>query len=67
MNHNSTLKAVLNRQFVALGSYMPLESGRFECKHETRIGSDSPPISIKSFERVYPLMGSSRLTSLEAR
>lgn len=67
MNHNSTLKAVLNRQFVALGSYMPLESGRFDCKLDTRIGSDAPPISIKPFERVYPLMGSSRTFPVEAR
>ncbi|MDE0768081.1 MAG: hypothetical protein OSB19_06785 [Opitutaceae bacterium] len=40
MNNNITLKEALNRQFVALSTYMPLDRGNFDCKRSEQIGAN---------------------------
>ncbi len=67
MNNSTTLKEALNRQFVALATHMPLESGLFEYKRSEQIGSNKPTISFKSFERAYPVFEDSANVPLEAR
>ncbi len=56
MKNRSTLKSILNRQFVSLGTYMPLKNGLFDCRREEALGSASSTISFKPFEHTYPLM-----------
>ncbi len=56
MKNRSTLKSILNRQFVSLGTYMPLKSGLFDCRKEENLGSSSSTVSFKPFEHTYPLM-----------
>ena len=67
MKNRSTLKAVLNRQLVALGSYMPLESGLFDCRKDADLGSRAKTISFKPFERAYPLMKEADSLPVETR
>ena len=67
MNNSITLKEALNRQFVALTTHLPLESGAFEYKRSEAIGSNKPSISLKSFERAYPVFQDSSSSTLEAR
>ncbi len=67
MNNSIILKEALNRQFVALATHVPLESGVFECKRSEAIGSNKPSISFKSFERAYPVFQDSSSATLEAR
>jgi len=67
MNHNTTLKEALNRQFVALATYMPIDSGLFECKRSEQIGANKPSISFKSFERVYPVYEDTPSMPVDAR
>lgn len=67
MNNSITLKEALNRQFVALATYMPLESGVFEYKRSEPIGSSKPSISFKSFERAYPVFRDTSSATLEIR
>ena len=67
MNNSITLKGVLNRQFVALTTHLPLESGAFEYKRSEAIGSKKPSISFKSFERAYPVFQDSSSSTLESR
>lgn len=66
MRNTTTLKSVLNRQFVTLGFGRPLESGLFDCRRETGIGTTNPTISFKPFERVYEMPGRSRSLALRA-
>jgi hypothetical protein len=67
MNNSITLKEALNRQFVALTTHLPFESGSFEYKRSEAIGSNKPSISFKSFERAYPVFQDSSSSTLEAR
>jgi len=67
MNNSITLKEALNRQFVALTTHVPLESGAFEYKRSEAIGSNKPSISFKSFERAYPVFQDLSSSTLEAR
>lgn len=55
MRNTTTLKSVLNRQYVTLGLGRPLELGLFDCRRETGIGTTTPTISFKPFERVFRL------------
>lgn len=66
MRNSTTLKSILNRQCVTLGLGRPLESGQFECRQEAAIGTTSPTISFKPFERVYKLPVVNRELALEA-
>ncbi len=66
MNNSTTLKEALNRQFVALATYAPLDSGHFDCKRSEQIGSNKPSISFKSFERAYPVFQDSSSMHVEA-
>lgn len=64
MKHDTTLKSVLNRQFVALSTYLPIASGSFECSRTEGLGSSDLSISFQPFERTYPLCGdASRMTA----
>lgn len=65
MKESLTLKAVLNRQYIALGTRMPLERGLFECKGAGRIGTLTPSVTFKPFERVYPLKKDATLKPIE--
>ena len=67
MNSNITLKEALNRQFVALATYMPLDNGVFECKRDGRVGGEKPSVSFKSFERAYPLFRDTSSAPVEVR
>ena len=67
MNRNTTLKEALNRQFVALSTYMPIDNGLFECKRSEQIGSNKPSISFKSFERAYPAFNDAPSMPVDAR
>ncbi len=67
MNSNTTLKEALNRQFVALATYMPIDNGLFECKRSEQIGCNKPSISFKSFERAYPVFSDAHSTPVDAR
>lgn len=67
MNNSITLKEALNRQFVALATYMPLDRGMFECKRNKQIGASKPSVSIRPFEYVYPNFGDTSSTPAEAR
>ena len=67
MNNSITLKQALNRQFVALTTHLPFESGSFEYKRSEAIASNKPSISFKSFERAYPVFQDSSSSTLEAR
>ncbi len=55
MRNTTTLKTVLNRQYVTLGLGRPLELGFFDCRRETGIGAAAPTITFQPFERVYSL------------
>ncbi len=66
MRNSTTLKSILNRQYVTLGLGRPMESGLFECRQQTAIGTVSPTISFKPFERVYKLPVTTRELALEA-
>ncbi len=57
MNNDTTLKSVLNRQFVALNTYLPISTGAFECNRLEGLGSRDLSISFEPFERTYPLCG----------
>ncbi len=67
MNNGITLKEALNRQFAALITHLPLESGTFEYKRSEVISSNKPSISFNLFERAYPAFQDSSLSNLEAR
>ncbi len=67
MNNNTTLKEALNRQFVALATYMPLDRGIFECKRSEQIGANKPSVSFRSFERAYPLFRETPSMPVEVR
>ena len=66
-NRRAALKEALNRQFVTLGSYMPLERGLFECRQAEGLASEPQTISFKPFERAYPLVRRTQPFSLETR
>ena len=53
MRNTTTLKSVLNRQCYTLGLGRPVESGLFDCRRETKIGTEAPTITFKPFERVF--------------
>ncbi len=55
MNNNTTLKSVLNRQFVALNTYLPMANGNFECTRREGLGSTELNVSFEPFERAYPI------------
>lgn len=67
MNNNITLKEALNRQFVALSTYMPLDHGNFDCKRSEQIGANKPSVSFRSFERAYPLFRDTPSMPIEVR
>ncbi|MDQ8204404.1 hypothetical protein [Pelagicoccus sp. SDUM812003] len=66
MRNSTTLKSILNRQCVTLGLGNPLQDGLFDCRRETGIGTTTPTISFKPFERVYKIPSSSRGLTLQA-
>lgn len=66
MRNSTTLKSLLNRQCVTLGFGRPLEAGLFDCRQETRVGTDSPTITFKPFERVYEIPARGRELALGA-
>ncbi|EDY80464.1 hypothetical protein VDG1235_78 [Verrucomicrobiia bacterium DG1235] len=66
MRNSTTLKSILNRQVVTLGFGRPLEAGSFDCRQEASIGTESPTISFKPFERVYKIPSRDRELALEA-
>ena len=57
MKHDTTLKSVLNRQFVTLNTYLPMTAGSFECSRLQGLGSTDLNISFEPFERTYSLCG----------
>lgn len=67
MNSNSALKEALNRQFVALGNYLPLERGMFECGTGEQVETNPSPVSFISYERVYPLFPDAPFVTEKAR
>lgn len=67
MNTNITLKEALNRQFVALNSFMPIERGLFSCRRATGLGEETPSVSFKPFERAYPIYEGTHSQPLEAQ
>ena len=67
MNNSTTLNEALNRQFVALATQIPLESGLFDCKRSKQIGSNRPSISFKPFEKAYPISRGTAKMTLEIR
>ena len=67
MNNNITLKEALNRQFVALSTYMPLDRGNFDCKRSDQTGANRPSVSFRSFERAYPLFRDTSSMPVEVR
>lgn len=56
MKNNTTLKSVLNRQFVAMNTYSPMANDEFECRRTTGLGTRTPRISFKPFDCVIPAM-----------
>ena len=66
MRNTTTLKSVLNRQFVTLSLGRPIEAGLFDCRCESSVGTSSPTISFKPFERVYRIPATSRDLALQA-
>lgn len=66
MRNSTTLKSVLNRQIVTLSLGSPVGTGLFDCRQEASIGTDSPTISFKPFERVYKIPARNRELTLEA-
>lgn len=66
MKNSTTLKSVLNRQCVTLGFGRPLEDGLFDCRREMGIGTKTPTISFKPFERVYRIPVRNRDVALRA-
>lgn len=66
MRNSTTLKSVLNRQFVTLGFGRPLGAGLFDCRQETSIGTTTPTITFTPFERVYKIPARGRELALEA-
>ena len=66
MRNTTTLKSVLNRQYITLGLGRPLEAGIFDCRRETGIGTVNPTISFKPFERVYSVSSRPRGLALQA-
>ncbi|MBD5780734.1 hypothetical protein IEN85_14635 [Pelagicoccus sp. NFK12] len=66
MRNSSTLKSVLNRQIVTLSLGSSFGAGSFDCRQEASIGTDSPTISFKPFERVYKIPSRDRGLALEA-
>ena len=67
MNNNTSLKEALNRQFVALSTYMPLDRGMFDCKRSEQIGANKPSVSFRYFERAYLLFRDTPSMSVEVR
>ena len=67
MNTNITLKEALNRQFVALNSFMPIERGLFPCRRVTGLGEENPSVSFKPFGRAYPIYEGTHIEPLEAQ
>ena len=66
MRNDSTLKSILNRQCVTLGLGRPLEAGLFDCRLESSVGTRTPTISFKPFERVYKIPSHRRDFALKA-
>ncbi len=66
MRNSTTLQSVLNRQIVTLSLGSPLGAGSFDCRQEASIGTSSPTISFKPFERVYKIPSRDRGLALEA-
>lgn len=67
MNKNTTLKEALNRQFVALSTYMPMDRGMFDCKQGEPVGTSKPLVSFRSFECAYPLSRDTASEPIEVR
>jgi len=67
MNANITLKEALNRQFVALNSFMPVQRGFFQCHRVAGLGGENPSVSFKPFEKAYPIYEDARSEPVEAQ
>ncbi len=66
MRDTTTLQSVLNRQLVTLSLGRPLQSGAFDCRQEGPIGTTTPILSFKPFERVYRIPTRTRDLTLQA-
>ncbi|MDQ8185447.1 hypothetical protein [Pelagicoccus sp. SDUM812002] len=66
MRNSTTLQSVLNRQIVTLSLGSSFGAGSFDCRQEASVGSISPTISFKPFERVYKIPSRDRELALEA-
>lgn len=55
MRNDITVKSVLNRQYVVVGSLPSIGESIFERRRSGAVFGDSPRVSFKPFERVYPI------------